>query len=296
MTTPLLRRTAALACLAACHPPATELPVCEGLVSTDRALESDTRMLPPAAWFGLLVPGVRRPALTAPPEPRECSGRPIAARPPGAPGEPLPRRPLAESDLTFAPGPEGHMLVWARVEHFADGTARGPVALIRWVARGVEVRGVGTLWAPARRVRLRLEPLAAGQVLVADSERCAGDDPDSCARELQLLPLVGQRFVQADLREEGGAGPTGPARVATRERSDIEMRDGWVRRADVQRHVRVRDRRVTIAEELRVRECDPSASPELCRERLRVREDRPLTWQDGRFSAPASAWAQVARP
>ncbi len=298
MNTPLIPLTTALLCLGACRPPpAAELPVCLDLVSSERAIESDTRMLPPEVWLGLLVPGIRRPTFTTPPEPRDCSNKAIAARPPGPPTEQLPPRPLLESDLTFAPGPGGQMLVWARVEHFADGTARGPVALVRWVARGVEVRGVGTLWAPTRRVRLRLEPLGDIQLLVADSERCASEAPDSCARELQLLPLIGQRFIQADLREDGSEeGQTAPARVTMLERSDLKMRDGWMRRADVQRHVRVRDNHITIAEELRVRECDPSAAPELCRERLRVREDRPLVWRDGRFTAPASAWAQVAGP
>lgn len=296
MNHPLLRLATTLIVLGACRPPATDLPACTGLVSSERAVESDTRMLPPAAWFSLLVRDIRRPTLTPPPEPKECSGHKIAARPPGPEAELLTPRPLVESDLTFAPGPGGHMLVWARVQHFADGTARGPVALVRWVARGIEVRGVGTLWAPTRRVRLRLEQLGEVQLLVADSERCASEEPHSCARELQLLTLVGQRFVQVDLHEEGVDGVDAPARVATFERKDTKMDDGWIRRADVSRHVQIRDARVAIAEELRVRDCDPSASPELCRERLRVREERPLTWRDGRFSAPASAWARVAGP
>ena len=296
------RSLAACILLAACRPPATDLPACQGLVSTERAVESDTRMLPPAGWSSLLIRGARQPALDPPPELRECSGHTITARPPG-PGlgpEPalLPSRPLGESDLTFAPAPDGQLLVWARVQHYADGTARGPVALVRWVARGVEVRGIGTLWAPTRRVRLRLEQLGELALLVADSERCASDLPSSCARELQLLTLVGQRFMQVDLHEEGALPESRdpPARIATYERTDTPLDDGWIRRADVSRHVQIRGARIAIAEELRVRDCDPSAVPELCSERLRVREERPLTWRDGRFSAPASAWAQVAGP
>jgi len=299
MNTILLRLTATLAMLGACRPPASDPPICASLVGSERADESDTRLLPPSAWFTLLVRDVRRPALTVPPEPHDCNGRTITAAAPGPAPEELPAAPLGGADLTFSPGPEGHMLVWARVERFSDGSARGPVALVRRVARGVEVRGIGTLWAPAGRVRLRLERFGDIQLLLADSQSCADATPATpatCTRQLQLLPLVGQRFVAADLREEGSDRPVGPARVIMRERSDVRMDDGWMRRADVQRHVRVHDGHITIAEELRVRECDPSASPETCRERLRVREERPVAWKDGHFSAPASAWAQVAGP
>jgi len=296
MTTTLLRLTAVLAIFGACRPPATDPPICASLVGSERAEESDTRLLPPSAWFTLLIRDVRRPALTVPSEPHDCSGRTITATAPGPEPKELPVVPLVGSDLTFSPGPEGHMLVWARVERFADGTARGPVALIRRVARGVEVRGIGTLWAPAGRVRLRLERFGDIQLLLADSQSCADAAPEDCTRQLQLLPLVNQRFIAADLREEGSDRPVGPARVTMRERSDVRMDDGWMRRADVQRHVRVQGDHITIAEDLRVRECDPSAAPETCRERLRVREDRPVAWKDGRFSAPASAWAQVAGP
>jgi hypothetical protein len=268
--------------------------MCPALVGGERAVEADTRMLPAGTWFSVLVRGVRPGDPVVPAAARECSGREIAAEPPGVAAEPLPPRRLGDGDLTFATGPDGQLLVWARTHHFADGTARGPVALVRWVDRGVEVRGIGTLWAPARRVRLRLEPLADVQVLIADGERCVGDG--DCARELQLLPLLHQRFVQAPLHEAGVDGPSGPARIATRERSDHALADGWLRRADVQRHVRVRERRVTIAEDLRVRDCDPAAEPEVCRERLHVRDERPLTWDGEAFTAPPSAWAQVGRP
>ena len=69
-------------------------------------------MLPPEVWLGLLVPGIRRPTFTTPPEPRDCSTKAITARPPGPPTEQLPPRPLVESDLTFAPGPDNQILVY----------------------------------------------------------------------------------------------------------------------------------------------------------------------------------------
>lgn len=282
-----------LLALAACRPPARDLPVCLALVSSDRASEADTRLLPPEVWFQVLVPGVTRPGLVVPDAPRECSGRPLAADVQGA--APLPRRPLVESDLTFGEGPEGQLLVWARVEHYADGTALGPIALAKWVERGLEIRGIGTLWAPARRTRLRIEPLGdAAQVLVADGERCSGPDHSTCARELVLLPLVEQRFVQAGLSIDGA--PAGPARVLAAERRETLQPDGWVRRAEVQRRLRVVGAAAEIQESIQVRDCDPNTSPEQCQERLNVRDSRPLALESGRFATTRSAWSLLEDP
>ncbi len=275
------------------------MPVCPAtLVSSDRASETDTRMLPPALWLSLLVRGFDRTTQTVPEQPRECSGQRIAIEWPDnksaaadsrAGAKVLARRPLTDADLTFGEGPDGQLLVWARVEHFDDGTAMGPVALARWVERGVEIRGIGTLWAPQRRARLRIEPLGEdAQLLVADGERCTSEELRSCTHEIYLLPLVEQRFVQASLVEEDGG--IGPARVVTFERRDTPQPDGWIRRSEVQRRLRLNSDQTVISEAIRIRLCDPSARPELCQEEFTAQEDRPLAWQDGRFTTTPSAW------
>lgn len=268
----------------ACRPAApAELPVCPPLAAGVRALEADTRVLPAAVWFQVLIPGVSRPALLLPDQPRACSGEPIAADPLAAP--PLPPRPLAESDLTFGEGPEGQLLVWARALRFADGAAAGPVALVRWFERGLEIRAIGLLHGPARRVRLRLEPLAEHALLVADGERCAA--PDACVREYSLMPLLGRRFVPADLAE---GERRGPARVLAGDRRDTALPGGWVRRAEVQRHLRVESARAVIRESIRVRDCDARSTPEVCHDQLHARDERPLRLEDGRLVTAASAW------
>ncbi len=279
--------------------PGGSMPVCPAtLVSSERASEADTRMLPPALWLSLLVRSFDRTTLTVPEQPRECSGQRItvewpdeqsAAADPRSGAKALPRRPLTDADLTFGEGPDGQLLVWARIEHFDDGTAMGPVALARWVERGVEIRGIGTLWAPQRRARLRIEPLGENaQLLVADGERCTSEDLRSCSHEIYLLPLVEQRFVQASLVEEDGG--TGPARVATLERRDTPQPDGWVQRSEVQRRLRLNGDQTVISEAIRIRLCDPTAQPELCQEQFKAEENRPLAWQDGRFTTTRSAW------
>ena len=287
-----------LSLVAACRSVGT-LPVCPAtLVSSERALEADTRVLPPAQWLSLLVRGVDRTTMLPPADPHECSNRPVALEWPDeqsaaidsrSAAKPLPPRPLTDADMTFGEGPDGQVLVWARITQFDDGTALGPVALARWVERGVEVRGIGTLWAPQRRARLRIEPLGEdAQLLVADGERCTSDDLKSCTHEIYLLPLVEQRFMQASLFVEDAA--IGPARVVTTERRATTLSDGWIRRSDVQRRLRLNGNTTVINELIRIRLCDPTSKPELCREEFRAEEKRPLAWQDGRFTTSRSAW------
>jgi len=277
-------------------------PVCPStLVSSERALEADTRLLLPEQWLSLLVRGVDRTTMLPPPEPYECSGRPVglewpdeksAAIDPRSGAKPLPSRPLTDKDMTFNEGPDGQVLVWARITQFDDGTALGPVALARWVDRGVEIRGIGTLWAPQRRARLRIEPLGDdAQMLVADGERCTSDDLKSCTHEIYLLPLVDQRFMQANFFVDDVS--IGPARVVMTERRATTLSDGWVRRWDVQRRLRLDGNTPTISELLRIRLCDPTSKPELCREEERAEEDHRLAWQGGRFTTSRSAWDNV---
>lgn len=291
---PAPRRTSPLAlaafALTACRAVPGELPICPAVVAGARALEADTRVLPPAAWFQVLIPAITRPALTLPEQPRECSGRPLTPDP-RAPA-PLPPRPLAESDLTFGEGPEGQLLVWARAVHFADGTALGPVALVRWVDRGLEIRGIGPLWAPTRRVRLRLEALGPDHLLVADGERCEFNhhSPAACTREIALLPLHGRRFLPADLVEGDTAGA---ARLAVTDRRDTPLADGWVRRAELRRHLRVDAASAVISESIVIRDCDPRAAPEVCQDQLHARDDRPLRLDGGRLVTTASAWTHL---
>lgn len=287
-----------LSLVAACRSVGT-LPVCPAtLVSSERALEADTRVLPPAQWLSLLVRGVDRTTMLPPVDPHECSNRPVALEWPDeqsaaidsrSAAKPLPPRPLTDADMTFGEGPDGQVLVWARITQFDDGTALGPVALARWVERGVEIRGIGTLWAPQRRARLRIEPLGEdAQLLVADGERCTSDDLKSCTHEIYLLPLVEQRFMQANLFVDEAA--IGPARVVITERRATTLSDGWVRRSDVQRRLRLSGNTTVISEVIRIRLCDPTSKPELCREEFRAEENRPLAWQDGRFTTSRSAW------
>src|SRR5690606_38884372 len=172
-----------------------------------------------------------------------CSGQPIEVicpeslrDDPRAAARKLDRRALTDADITFTQGEDGALLVWARIQEFGNGDALGPVALVRWVERGLEVRGIGSVQAPAERARLRLEPLGdEDQVLVLESETCPKDQDKRtpCAREAQLLPLVDQRFISAPMIEDGV--DLGPTRFLLSDHFEAPLKDGWTRRFELVR-------------------------------------------------------------
>ena len=62
--------------LAACRPaPTRDLPICPALVTAARAVEADSRVLPPDLWFRLLIADFDRNTGLAPDDPRGCSQR-----------------------------------------------------------------------------------------------------------------------------------------------------------------------------------------------------------------------------
>ncbi len=296
----------ALVISTACKPKG-ELAICPAELASERAEESDTRALPSWAWFQRLAPRVviKRPEVFAPDgKLATCSASAIeitwpdaahAELDPRSRAELLPPRALTDADLTFAEAPGGAILVWARLRHFKDGTAIGPVALARWVDRGVEIRGIGTLWMPANRPRLRLETLGDdAQILVADAMVCPNDSATKrCGREVHLLPLIEQRFLQADLIESGDLA--GPTRFLTHERLTGPGTNGWTSVAEVRRVIRFKGGKVTVAETIRTGECDPKTNLEVCDKESTSRDERLLRWDDKRrrFEIERGAWKKA---
>jgi hypothetical protein len=288
-----MQRTVCLTlALTACRPVLTDdLPICPALVTADRAAEADTRVLPPDLWFALLVPGFDRKTGATPQDPEDCSQRAI-----GDPEEaPLPPRPRTPDDLSFGTSRDGALLVWARLFDFADGTSRGPVVLARWVPQGLEIRGVGSLRAPARRVRLRLERAADHPLLIAEGESCpvcsADTCPESqvpCPREAVLLPLVDQRFLDADLIE--GEHPPRPARLRLDERHDLPRPDGSTRRLEIRRRIDLRGPSPALHAAIRVRDCPPGLP---CNDHLTLTDTRSLGLTGLTFVTADDPWQSL---
>lgn len=299
----VLGLTLALATAAACKPKG-ELAICPAELASERADESDTRLLPTWAWFQLLVPRVtlKLPEVFPPEKLITCSNTTVgltwpdpahAEHDPRSRAEPLPPRLLSEADITFAEAPGGYFLVWARLRHFTDGTALGPVALARWVDRGVEVRGIGTLWMPASRPRLRLEELGDDRVLVADAMVCQAGADKRCGREVHLLPLIRQHFIQTDLFEAGEL--TGPTRFLTYERRTVPGANGWTNLTEVRRVIRFKGGKITVAELIRTGDCDPATDLQVCDGEITSSDERLLLWDEKqrRFEIDRGAWRRM---
>ncbi len=167
------------------------------------------RALPASQWFSLLLYGYQPTgAITRPAT--DCSWRRIewpadrcAVWP--EPAMSLPLQLQSPNDLIVEKLGDDRRIVWAITERFSDGQAEGAVALTQFTPQGVRVLTLGTLRAHAIRTKLRLEALNNGAVLVAEGESCAvPQDSASCVRTARLLPVVGDRFVPADMTDGAG--------------------------------------------------------------------------------------------
>ena len=301
-----MRRALVVVCgmlaVGSCKPKIRELPICPEMVAAGKATEAETRELSTDVWFSLLVRDFNRTAMDPGDEPRECSGQPISVTwptemgaDPRARARKLDRAARTDADISFSEAADGDLLVWARVDALENGDAIGPVAFVRWIERGVEIRGIGTVQAPAQRVRMRLEPLGAdARVLVLESETCPEDPRGKCAREAQLVPLADQRFVGAPLIEAGKEA--GPARFLLADSREEAMKDGWSRRYDLQRRLEFTEGKVILQENIRTRDCDPKSPATPCEEHVAASERRVLEFKDGALHTTPSAWDHVGKP
>jgi hypothetical protein len=287
---------------AGCKAKEQSLSICPEMVAAGKATESVSRDLPTDVWFSLLLRNFNRTAMDVGEEVRECSGQPVAvAWPTAMSADPrvkarkLPRETLTADDLTFAQIGDDDLLVWARVDKLENGDAIGPVGLVHWVARGVEIKGIGTVQAPAQRVRMRLEPVGEDlQVLVLESETCPPDQPNNCVREAQIVPLAEQRFVSAPMIEDGE--DRGPARFLLADTREEPLKDGWTRRYDLQRRLEFDGLSVAVQESIKTRDCDPKSPATPCEEHVAANEKRTLTFKDGMLYTSRGAWGQVGKP
>ncbi|HFE44526.1 MAG TPA: hypothetical protein ENJ18_03385 [Nannocystis exedens] len=290
----------------ACRP--KDPPICAADVASDRAEEADTRELEVEVWYDVLLRGVTRRPLAVPEEATGCQHVPVAIRlseelaavDPRAAATKLPRHALGEADITFGDATlASDQLVWARIDAFDDGTAIGVIALARWHEKGLEIRGIGTLRAPATRVSLRLEEFGdegseegIREVLVVTGEACRPGQVGACQREVYLMPLVDQHFVQAGLIEAGA--PAGPARVVLRAVDEAELSDGWLRRAEVLRTVKYGGTSLVVSEHIEQSDCPPDADASECRLAETSDRVRALVWDERNSVFVAdepSAWA-----
>ena len=172
----------------------------------------------------------------------------------------LPPRPLdGEKDLELIALEEGKALVWVRTDYFEDGDALGPIAVAEYRKNGLAIRALGALRANPNRVRLRLEPMGEGTVLVVESMVCPeGGDASKCARVMRLVPREGDRFVERPLFDEKTNACLGPATFPLAKFEELQRDDGTIRRFELARTIDFEEGVVTVNEQVTIKDIDPS--------------------------------------
>lgn len=222
----------------------------------------EAAMLDPELWLRVLAPGFDlRGDPTAPA--RACNGEVIAVNEPlggaasdRAPPRRSPRRALDLADLVIvAPSPT-ELLVWLQIDHFDDGEALGPVALLSRTPGQVVVVALGSLRAPGRGSSLTVVRSGEARLLVVEGARCVAE-PEGCAREAQIFAIEGTRLRALTLRLPSAGEAT--ARIVMSRAESQPTRDGSLEGA-LDRHLVVSERGIEVRELEEVRACRRGAA------------------------------------
>lgn len=166
--------------------------------------------------------------------------------------------------------------VWVITHRFENGDGFGPVAVTERTSEGVAVRAMGTLRLPVERARLRLRETGGHQILVADGERCPrndsderdgsdtagsasgseGEQPRSCLRTSQLMPMVGDRLLNPEVRTPDGRC-LGPATVHLQREHVVGIANGWERVFRLAASMEYRGGSIIVHEQVTAEDRDP---------------------------------------
>lgn len=124
---------------------------------------------------------------------------------------------VTDADTVIGTGPAGFKVAWLRTHKFSDGTAAGPIALLRGKEEYAEVYAVGFYRGRPDKSRLGIERLGYDILVTATDDGCTGAKPDqTCETGLTVFLLSGGRLhpgtrvsidrVQYVLGTEGGGG------------------------------------------------------------------------------------------
>jgi hypothetical protein len=132
----------------------------------------------------MILPSYDPAANTVDPGSPDCAGRPILTSPELAEAEGQRSGLQVNADAqTVSRGPDGFQVVWLRSHEFADGTAAGPLSLIRPKDDYAEVYAIGLYRGSPETSRFGYERLGPDILITAANEACAknaaGKDCDS---------------------------------------------------------------------------------------------------------------------
>jgi hypothetical protein len=289
--------------LPACkHEQTGPIPVCLNEVAGNEAEEVKSQDIPAHVWFSVILKNYNSRTKELQRPTRDCSGRTletdqevaicVAAE---SDPVPLPARPLdEEEDILVVPGDEaGQAIVWIRTDHLEGDYAMGPVALAEWTRRGVAVRAIGPLYANTNKVRMRLEKMDAGKVLVVESNVCDPEKPKDCTRVMRLLPLVGYRFEERPLIDKDTEECLGPATFELRKHKEVQLDTGILRDFELTRSFDFAEGRVMLTEQVTIKDSDPKAPdapPSVFRS---SHVERPMTLVDKGVATGVGLWERM---
>jgi len=277
------------------------MPLCASEVEGGEAVETQSNDVPPDVWFALILKSyngkTKEPARPA----RDCTNRPLVSEDQPASScivheaAALPPRPLdGEKDLEIVALDEGKALVWVRTDYFEDGDALGPIAVAEYRKNGLAIRALGALRANPNRVRMRMEPMGAGTVLVVESMVCPADgDASKCARVMRLLPREGDRFVERPLYDEKTNACLGAATFPLTKTEEVKRDDGTIRRFELARTIDFEEGTVTVNEQVTIKDIDPSqpdAPPAVFR---KAQVERPLRLEGEGLKTTEALWERM---
>lgn len=285
----------ALVLSAACAsaPPPGPAPLC----SVKTAKGVDQKGLGDRVWLGLLLQDYDADTGRFSDPALDCTGALLGAqtlddacRPQVE--KPLPREKVGPDALHFQDLPDGRRLAWAAVEHFQNGDAMGPVAVVEFQEGAAAVRDIGVLRASPRGSAMKLVHAGGGDVLWAEGDICP-NGPNDCTRAVWLVPLHETRFVNEPVR-----GPTGdcwgPAMFPLVKKAELPGPPGWDRLFNLETSIEPQAAQFVIHELLTVKERPRHQAGAPARLVRTIQEDRVLTLKKGALLADQpSLWSKL---
>ncbi len=151
--------------------------------------------------------------------------------------------PIAEDDLVSSNADDGLQATWLRSFRTSDGTAAGPLALVRPRSSEIDVYAIGRYKGSLRHSRFELGQLGTSRLVVAHDEGCADVKVDvECDSTVSFFVATGGKLVAAadsPAQRIRYGNAKGLGRVQYRLTTDPPVFDG--RTARIHEKLQVRD-------------------------------------------------------
>jgi hypothetical protein len=155
--------------------------------------------LNPEDYWSMVLPGFDAGSATVDRSVPDCAGRPVFENPELATAE-GPRAgtlSVKVDDALVTPAADGLRVVWLRTHRFSDGTAAGPLALVRPREGYAEVYATGFYRGREKDSRFSLERMGPRMLVTAADEGCTGVKPkQSCESKFSVYLMHSGQLLQ----------------------------------------------------------------------------------------------------